>query len=226
MNQARNPRQKGIDPTLTRKRGFFRHPGSILLALLAIAFAAYVSGHLPQADTAYQSLLDLLNGQRAHALIVWQYAPIVGLGIALLLIVSYIWKRINQAHKNFSIRRLVAGRNKISESQFSEMAARHAVSAKVAHHVYKRLQRDYGHDMRVALTDDLRDNLHWKDVRVLNVMMNLTMHCNRRKQINADEHKIRTVLDLLSYIENCPPQSLTASGAHRRAMEQQQNQHQ
>jgi len=198
---------RSIDPTLTRKRGLLRHPGSLIITILAIAFTAYIFGHLPQADTAYQSLLNAINGQRDYALTIWQLAPVVGVGIAILLIASYILKRLNRARKSISKRLLVSGRAQVTESQFAELAAMHSVSPRVAHHVYQRLQRDYGPAMRVELTDDLRSDLHWKDLRVLNVMMNLTMLCSRRKQIQANADSIRTVLDLLIYVENCPPQS-------------------
>lgn len=205
--QAGNPQQKNIDPTLTRKRGLFSHPGSIFTAILAITFTAYIFGRLPQADTAFQSLLNAINSQRSIALTIWQIAPFVGAAIFILLIAGYMLKRLNRARKSFSKRLLVSGRTHQTEAQFTELAAQHAVSPAVAHHVYKRLLRDYGSTMRVDLTDDLRRDLHWKDTRVLNVMMNLSMACNRRKQINADAQAIRTVLDLLLYIENCPPQS-------------------
>ncbi|HEY0306923.1 MAG TPA: hypothetical protein VGB94_02080 [Acidobacteriaceae bacterium] len=205
--QPGNPPPKNIDPILTRKRGFLRNPGSILLTLLAVAFAAYVFGRLPQADTAYQSLLNAIDGQRSNALTIWQLAPFVGIGITILLIASYILKRLNRARKSVSKRLLVSGRLKVTEAQFTSLAAQHSISLNVAHHAYHRLQRDYGPEMRIELTDDLRGDLHWKDIRVLNVMTNLTMLCSRRKHVHADADAIHTVLDLLLYIESCPPQS-------------------
>ena len=42
---------RSLDPTLTRKRGTLSHPGSLLIAAVALIFFAYMFGFLPQLDT-------------------------------------------------------------------------------------------------------------------------------------------------------------------------------
>jgi len=213
---AGNPNSKGIDPTLTRKRGTLSHPGSIIIGLIAIAFTAYIFGYLPQADTLFNSLVQAINGQRDTAITIYQLAPPVGIGIVLLILAIYIWNRLNDARKSMSKRSLVSGRPTVTEAQFAAIASRHSITSKVAHHTYKQLHHDYGHKMQIFLNDDLRSDLHWNDTHVLDVMGNLARRADRRKNLKASPDAIRTVLDLLLYVESCPQHSLTASTIRRR----------
>lgn len=205
-----------IDPTLTRKRGALSHPGSLLLALVAIIFFAYIFGLLPQLDTYFTSLTHSIDNQRDTAMTIWQYAPFVAGGIAALIVLAWLWGKAADALKFSAKRSIVAGRQTVSETEFIALAAKHSVSAKVAHQAYKLLQHDYTNSMKVNLKDDLRRDLHWKETNVLDKMGDLVRHCDRKKNLKAHPDAVRTVLDLLLYVESCPKQFLTESSAHRR----------
>ncbi|HXB61871.1 MAG TPA: hypothetical protein VNU94_03335 [Acidobacteriaceae bacterium] len=205
-----------IDPTLTRKRGALSHPGSLLLVAVALIFFAYMFGLLPQLDTYFNSLTHSIDNQRDAAMTIWQYAPIVGGGIAILILTSWLWSRAADALKHSAKRGMVAGRKTLSVDEFTALAAKHSVSAKVAQQTYKFLQHDYTHSMKVDLNDDLRRDLHWKENHVLDVMGNLARHSDRKKNLKANPEAIRTVLDLLLYVESCPKHFLTESSAQRR----------
>jgi len=205
-----------IDPTLTRKRGAMSHPGSLLLALVAIIFFAYIFGLLPQLDTYFNSLTHSIDNQRAAAMTIWQYAPIVGGGIAALIVFAWLWGKASDAFKLSSKRSMVAGRQTVSEAEFISLAAKHSVSAKVAQQTYKLLQHDYSHSMKVSMKDDLRRDLHWKETHLLDMMSHLVRYCDRKKNLKAHPDAIRTVLDLLLYVESCPKHFLTDSSVQRR----------
>jgi hypothetical protein len=77
----------------------------------------------------------------------------------------------------------------------------------------------------VNVKDDLRRDLHWKETHVLDVMGNLARHCDRKKNLKANPEAVRTVLDLLLYVESCPKHFLTESSAHRRKVGKDAAQH-
>jgi len=214
-----------IDPTLTRKRGSLSHPGSLLIAGVAIIFFAYMFGALPQLDTYFNSLTTAISGQRAAAMTIWELAPYVGAGVVGLILLVWLWGKMSDAMKLSSKRSMVAGRPSLSNAQFVAIAAKHAVSAKVAHQTYKTLHADYGSHMKVDLNDDLRRDLHWKETHVLDMMTELARHCDRKKNFKAEPASIRTVLDLLLYLESCPKFSLTESSVHRRRAAKDPAQH-
>jgi hypothetical protein len=205
-----------IDPTLTRKRGAMSHPGSLLLALVAILFFAYIFGFLPQLDTYFNSLTKAINGQRDVAMSIWQYAPFVAGGIAALIGIAWLWGKMSDGLEQSAKRSMVAGRQTVSETEFIALAAKHSVSAKVAQQAYKLLQNDYTRSMKVSVKDDLRRDLHWKETHVLDMMSHLVRHCDRKKNLKAHPDSVRTVLDLLLYVESCPKQFLTDSSVQRR----------
>jgi hypothetical protein len=205
-----------IDPTLTRKRGALSHPGTLLIAAVALIFFAYIFGYLPQLDTYFDSLTRSITNQRDAAMTIWQYAPIVGGGIVGLIVLAWIWGKVSEALKESSKRSMVAGRAGVSLEEFIALAEKHSVSAKVAHQTYKLLCTDYTKSMKVNVKDDLRRDLGWKENHVLDVMGNLARHCDRKKNLKADPSAVRTVLDLLLYVESCPKQFLTESSAQRR----------
>jgi hypothetical protein len=207
---------RSLDPTLTRKRGALSHPGSLLLVAVALVFFAYMFGFLPQLDTYFGSLTHAIDNQRDTAMTIWQYAPIVGGGIVILVLSIWLWGKAMDAMRSSSKRSMVAGRKSLSEPEFAAMVASHSVSAKVAHQTYKLLVHDYSHSMKVGLNDDLRRDLHWKETHLLDVMGNLARHCDRKKNLKANSEAIRTVLDLLLYVESCPKQFLTESSVQRR----------
>jgi len=205
-----------IDPTLTRKRGSLSHPGSLLIAAVAIIFFAYMFGALPQLDTYFNSLTTTISGQRAAAMTIWEYAPYVGGGIVGLILLVWLYGKMSTAMKVSAKRSMVANRASLSDAQFAALTAKHAISPKVAHQTYKMLHADYGSHMKVSLTDDLRRDLHWKETHLLDTMTNLARHCDRKKNYKANPNEIRTVLDLLLYIESCTKYSLTESSVQRR----------
>jgi len=205
-----------IDPTLTRKRGALSHPGSLLIAAVALIFFAYIFGALPQLDTYFNGLTTAISGQRAAAMTIWELAPYVGAGVVALILIAYLWNKAAAAMRLSSKRGMVAGRPSLSNAQFVAIASEHAISAKVAHQAYKALHADYGTNMKVDLNDDLRRDLHWKETHVLDTMTNLARHCDRKKNFKIEPTAVRTVLDLLLYLESCPKFSLTESSAHRR----------
>ncbi len=139
-----------IDPTLTRKRGALSHPGSLLLALVAIIFFAYIFGLLPQLDTYFNSLTHSIDNQRDTAMTIWQYAPLVAGGIAALIALAWLWGKAVDALQHSAKQSMVAGRIGLTEEQFVALTAKHSVSAKVAHHAYKLLQADYTRTMKVG----------------------------------------------------------------------------
>ena len=205
-----------IDPTLTRKRGALSHPGSLLIAAVALLFFAYIFGYLPQADTAYNSLIRAIDGQRENAISVYKLAEPIGICLVLIALVAYLWTKASAAIRHGSKRSLVAGRPSLSEAQFAEMAAKHSISAKVAHQAYKMLRTDYTASMKVNLKDSLRNDLYWNETHLLDVMGDLARRCDRKKNLKATVSAVRTVLDLLLYVESCPKQFLTESEANRR----------
>jgi hypothetical protein len=205
-----------IDPTLTRKRGALSHPGSLLLALVAIIFFAYIFGLLPQLDTYFTSLTHSIDNQRDTAMTIWQYAPLVAGGIAALIVFAWLWGKVADAFKLSAKRSMVAGRAGVTETEFIALAAKYSVSTKVAQQSYKLLQADYTNSMKVSLKDDLRRDLHWKETHVLDMMSHLVRHCDRKKNLKAQPDAVRTVLDLLLYVESCPKQFLTDSSVQRR----------
>jgi len=205
-----------LDPTLTRKRGALSHPGSLLLVVVALIFFAYMFGLLPQLDTYFGALTHSIDNQRDTAMTIWQYAPIVGGGIVVLILCVWLWGKTADAMKASSKKSMVAGRKSLSDNDFIALTAPHGVSTKVAHQTYKFLHHDYSHSMKVNLNDDLRRDLHWKPNHLLDVMGNLARHCDRKKNIKSDPEAIRTVLDLLLYVESCPKHFLTESSVMRR----------
>jgi hypothetical protein len=205
-----------LDPTLTRKRGALSHPGSLMLVAVALIFFAYMFGLLPQLDTYFNSLTKSISGQRDAAMTIWQAAPFVGAGVLGLILIVWLWGKASEAMKQSSKRSMVAGRPGVSEAEFIAIAAKSAVSTKVAVQTYKLLHTDYTKSMKVNVKDDLRRDLHWKETHVLDVMGNLARHCDRKKNLKADPNAVRTVLDLLLYVESCPKHFLTQSSAHRR----------
>ena len=205
-----------IDPTLTRKRGALSHPGSLLIAVVALIFFAYIFGALPQLDTYFNSLTTAISGQRAAAMTIWEYAPYVGAGIVALILLVWFYGKMSNAMKVSSKRSMVANRTPLSDAQFAALTAKHAISPKIAHETYKTLRADYGSHMKVSLTDDLRRDLHWKETHLLDTMTNLARHCDRKKNYKAKPSEIRTVLDLLLYLESCTKYSLTESSVQRR----------
>jgi hypothetical protein len=70
--------------------------------------------------------------------------------------------------------------------------------------------------MKVNVKDDLRRDLGWKETHVMDVMGNLVRHCDRKKNLKADPSAVRTVLDLLVYVESCPKHFLTESAVRQR----------
>lgn len=205
-----------VDPTLTRKRGALSHPGSLLLAAAALVFFAYIFGLLPQLDTWFSALTGSIDNQRDMAMTIWQYVPIVGGGIAVLVLSAWLWGKASDALKYSAKRSMVAGRKKVPEAEFIALAAKHSVSAKVAQQTYRQLLHDYTGSMKVDLNDDLRRDLHWKETHVLDVMGNLARHCDRKKNLKTQPASVHTVLDLLLYVESCPKQFLTESAVRRR----------
>jgi hypothetical protein len=207
---------RAVDPTLTRKCSALSHPGSLLLAAVAITFFAYMFGALPQLDTYYNGLVGSINGQRNAAMTIYQYAPAAGIGIFILILIVYLWGRASHGLKQGAKRSMVAGRPGVSEAGFIDLAAKHAVTGKVAQQTYRLLHTDYTKSMKVNVKDDLRRDLHWKETHLLDVMGNLTRKCDRKKNLKANPDAIRTVLDLLLYVESCPRHFLTESGVRRR----------
>jgi hypothetical protein len=207
---------RSIDPTLTRKRGALSHPGSLLIAAVALLFFAYIFGYAPWLDTYYNGMVSSINGQRSTAMTIYQMAQPIGLAIGVLVMVAYLWVKLSEGMKNRSKRKMVAGRPGVSEAEFITLAAGYAVSAKVAQQTYKLLHHDYTKSMKVNVKDDLRRDLHWKDNHVLDVMGNLSRQCDRKKNLKANPDAVRTVLDLLLYVESCPKQFLTESSVQRR----------
>ena len=209
---------RSIDPTLTRQRGALSHPGTLLTAAAALIFFAYI--FIPEVQTQLNSYFDKLTGgisaQRDAAMTIWQYAPYVGGGIAGLVVLAWIWGKVSDALKQSSKRSMVAGRAGVSEAEFVTLAAGYAVSAKVAQQTYKLLHTDYTKSMKVNVKDDLRRDLHWKESHVMDVMGNLARHCDRKKNLKANPNAVRTVLDLLLYVESCPKHFLTESSVQRR----------
>jgi len=205
-----------LDPTLTRKRGALSHPGTLLIGAVALIFFAYIFGYLPQLDTYYNSLVNSINGERSAAITIYQMAIPVGIAIVTLIVVAVVWIKIAEALQRGSKQRLVAGRPGVSEPEFLALAATYGVSAKVAQQTYKLLHTDYTKTMKVNLKDDLRRDLYWKDNHVMDVMGNLARHCDRKKNLKANPEAVRTVLDLLLYVESCPKQFITEQSIMRK----------
>jgi len=206
-------KSRSIDPVLTRKRSPLMHPGGLILAALVILFTAYVFGYAPWVDSAWDHLLAYLNGRRDQATSVFTLAGPAALGLLAILLFYAILKRLNSARIQLQVRKHTAGRPTVSEAAFINMAAAHGVEAKVARHTYRALRPRYGPSMKVDLNDRLRHDLHWRETKLQNALKNLPRFCDRRKNLKADPDAVKTVLDLLLFVESCPKPSLNSAEA-------------
>ena len=202
---------KSVDPTLTRK-GFFSHPGTLILAGTAVLFTMYAldfAGVQKPVDEFFRDIDS--HAQSAGSgvpTVVLSLAPIA-LGLMALVGLWMCWRWIGRARKNRIKAKLLRGRVPMSQDEFVAMAAGHGVSEKVAQKTYRFLDPHESFALRVKAEDRLREDLHVSGVKVLDAMVNLLKRCDRKKSLGTDAEDVRTVLDLMLYVEKAPSQFLT-----------------
>jgi len=203
---------RSFDPTLTRKGGF-SHPGTLILAAVAIVFTAYILGYLPQLDPLFSRIESSTRTQGLPII-----APIlIGLvGLFVLILVLIALRAILNALSS-GVRALsFSGRPYVSVEDFQETAAGRQISARVAKETYDALTAHYPSKMSIQLADDLRLRLHFTQDNILFLQSRLLNRCDRREVIGFSPTNLRTVQDLLQHIETAPPQHVPDNGIRRR----------
>ena len=205
------PVKKSLDPTLTRT-GFFSHPGTFVLAGAAALFTVYAldfGGVQKPVDDVFNDLVGRSQaaGSGVPALVI-SLAPFA-VGFVLLVLVWMFVRWMGRAGKARKRRKMMRGRTPMSVEQFVDMASQCGVSAKVAQKTYRFLDPHELYALRVKMSDRLREDLHLSPVKVLDAMVNLLKRCDRKKSLGTDADAVRTVLDLMLYVEKAPAHFLT-----------------
>ncbi len=210
---------QSVDPTLTRK-GLLAHPGSLFIGGLALLFFAYVFnlGGLQTYLDGFFSGLD--RSVRAHnnevATMYVAALPYLGVGlgaVVLLLLLS----SLGRGAKSVKKRRKLRSREEVSLDDFTEAAAAHGVSRRVAREAYHGLAPHYRKPMCVTLSDRMTTTLQMKPVEVSDLYGNLLLQTDRKRAVGDDGGQIETVLDLLVAVEKGMPRSLSNSQERQRA---------
>ena len=179
-------------------------PKIIFLVLLAIVLAAYGAGYLPMVDDLLRDVQAAITSQKDGLGLSFQLGMIALGALAVFIFLSRMMKKMQRKQLLEKRAKLATGRPPVSEAEFVEMAAVHAVSAVVAKTLYKELKTSYAAGMPLRLTDQFVKDLHWKEHKIQHFMWNLPSACGRKKHVLADPTKVHTVLDMLLYLESCP----------------------
>lgn len=203
------------EPNLTR-RGLLGHPRTLLLALLAIVFTAYVLGYLPQLDVLFGSAID---DSRSHGLLI--VGPvillIVGLFVVfvLLLILGFLGNLLTSIARSFTF----VGRKHTTVQQFTTLAQMEGLSARVAKETYELLKPHYPAKMCIGLEDQLRQHLGLNDEGILFLQSRLLHRCDRREVLSFSVESIQTVFDLMQHVEGAPSQHVSGAVLRRRSVD-------
>ena len=205
------PAKRSIDPTLTRT-GFFSHPGTFVLAGAAVLFTVYAldfGGVQKPVDDLFSDLVGRSQaaGSGVPTMVI-ALAP-AALGFVALIAFWMFARWMGRANKARQRKKMMRGRTPMSVEQFVDMASQHGVSEKVAQKTYRFLDPHEMYALRVKMDDRLREDLHLSPVKVLDAMVNLLKRCDRKKSMGTDADEVRTVLDLMKYVEKAPSQFLT-----------------
>jgi hypothetical protein len=213
MPQRVSQRENQTDPTMTR-RGLLAHPGSLATTAAALAFGAYVfniGGFQQIADSFLGGLTaDIQSRNDAVVHVTLTAIPFVAAFIVFLIaymILRWLGRQVRYARKSVRL----SGRASLDSQDFVAFCQQHDISAKVATHAYRLLKPLYHGDVRARMEDNLRRDLHMADHQVATIMGKLLFNCDRRQTIDTDPDEIRTVGDLLKYVEQAPRQSVTQS---------------
>lgn len=208
-----------LDPELTRK-GFLAHPGSLLLALAALGFFAYVfnfGGIQPMLDGFFGDLnqkAQAKNGDVADLVVASVPYVKIGLGVVaawvVLLLLGRMLKSGTKAAK-------LSSRRPLTQQEFIDLSAIQGISTKVAREAYGLLLPHYNHRLRTRLSDSLADDLQLNRHERADLVGNLLRRTDRISNWEAGDD-VATVLDLLIAVEEAKPRSLPQGSRHTRSV--------
>ncbi|WP_263409247.1 hypothetical protein [Terriglobus tenax] len=206
------------DPSLTRQRGLFSHPGTLFVAAMAILFSAYifnVGGLQTRANASFDNFNQSAQSHNDSAVrLTMQLAPPAA-GLVVLLLVYWALKTIARGIRRLGKEARLSSRDSQTQDEFCDLAAESGVSRKVATHTYRALQQYYHGDVRSLLHDRLREDLHMTEIHVYNTLSNLLHRSDRKKDLDGETGTVLTVIDLMQFVEKAPLQFLTHSAAKR-----------
>ncbi len=200
------------EPDLTRK-GLLGHPRTLLLAVVAIVFTAYVLGYLPQLDSLFGSAVE---NSRNHGLLIVGPIVLLIVGLFVLFILLLILGFLGNLLTSFSRTVTFFGRKHTTLQQFTTLAQMQGLSSRVAKETYELLKPHYPRKMCIAVEDELRKHLILKDENIRYLQSKLLNRCDRREVLSFSVETLQTVFDLMQHAEGAPPQHVSGTVLRRR----------
>lgn len=200
------------EPDLTRK-GPLGHPRTILLAIVAVIFTAYVLGYLPQLDSLFGSAVE---NSRNHGLLIVGPIVLLIVGLFVLFILLLIFGFLGNLLTSFSRTVTFFGRSHTTLDEFTKLAQAQGIPARVAKETYELLRPHYPRKMCIALEDELRKHLILKDESIRYLQSKLLNRCDRREVLSFSVASLQTVFDLMQHVEGAPPQHVSGTLLRRR----------
>jgi hypothetical protein len=207
--RSTDPQRRSNDPHLTRQ-GLLSHPGTLLMGLGGVLFAAYIfniGGTATSLDALFNGWNESAQAQNHHVQAGIETAIPYAVALIAVIVLYAILKGIGSAFTSRRTTKQLAPRKEVTLQEFTDHVATKAISPKVAKEAFKLLLPYYRNRMRTRLSDSLTQVLQLNQIQIHDLYANLLYQTDRHAPIGDNPIEIDTVFELLTEVEKATPRS-------------------